>query len=100
LDSFRAKLAEGRSLFICWVTIGSTGSAELVVAAGYDFVIIDTQHGAISSHDHLSVLQVIDAKGTSPLVRVGWTEPAQIMRALDLGATGVIVPMVSTPKQV
>lgn len=82
-----------------WVAVGSTVTAELMGAAGYDFLIVDTQHGSISPHDLLSMLQAIEGKGTPPLVRVNWAEPAQIMRALDLGAAGVVVPMVSTAEQ-
>lgn len=99
MDIIRAKLAKGGSIFGSWVAIGNGVSAELMGGAGYDFLIVDTQHGGIAGDSLLPVLQAIDGKGTSALVRVTWTDQAQIMRALDLGAAGVVVPMVSTPEQ-
>jgi 4-hydroxy-2-oxoheptanedioate aldolase len=63
--------------------------------AGYDFLILDIQHGALTWDRLLPAIQVLGA-AVAPLVRVSWRDPAQIMRALDLGASGVVVPMVST----
>ena len=66
--------------------------------AGYDWVILDAQHGGITWDNMLGAIQALDLGGTRALVRVSWTDSAQIMRALDLGALGVIVPMVSTAR--
>jgi len=99
MDSIRVKLAEGGSIFGTWIGLANTISAEIIGQAGYDFVISDTQHGGISPGDLLPLLQVFDFKNTPALVRVNWTDPAQIMRALDLGAAGVVVPMVSNARQ-
>ncbi len=99
MDIIREMLTEDATLFGAWVAIGSTTSAEIMASAGYDFLIVDTQHGGSSSHDLLPMLQVIDGSGTPALVRVNWSDQAQIMRAIDLGAAGVVVPMVSTAEQ-
>jgi 4-hydroxy-2-oxoheptanedioate aldolase len=99
MDKIRQKLAGGGSIFGTWVALANTNSAEIVANAGYDFVVIDTQHGGIAANDILPLIQIFDGKGVPALVRVTWTDQAQIMRALDLGAAGVVVPMVSTPEQ-
>lgn len=99
MDKIRAAAASGRSSFGSWVTIASPVAVELMGKAGYDWVILDTQHGAITFDDLLGAIQALDLGGTRALVRVGWNDPMQIMRALDLGALGVIVPMVSTVEQ-
>jgi 4-hydroxy-2-oxoheptanedioate aldolase len=81
------------------VTLADPVANELMGKAGYDWVILDTQHGGIGWDRLLGAMQALDLGGTRALVRVGWTDPMQIMRALDLGAIGVIVPMVSTAEQ-
>ncbi len=98
MDKLRAKLADGHAVFGCWVGLNATLSAELIAKAGYDFAIIDTQHSAVTGDSLLPLLQVMD-RLTPTFVRVNWTESAQIMRALDLGAAGVVAPVVSTAEE-
>lgn len=99
MDSIRAATAAGATTFGTWVTFADPVAAELIGRVGFDWVILDTQHGAIG-WDHLtSAIQALALGGTPALVRTGWNDPMQIMRAMDLGAVGVIVPMVSTPEQ-
>lgn len=74
-------------------------SAELMGGAGFDWVIVDTQHGSVTGADLVRVLQALAIGNTSAVVRIPWTDAATIMRALDVGAAGVIVPMVNTPEE-
>ncbi len=74
----------------------SAFAAELMGRAGFDWVCIDTQHGLIGYDQMLLMLQALSATGTPGFVRVPWNEPADIMKALDAGAQGVIVPMVGS----
>lgn len=99
MDKVREAVAAGRPTFGSWVAIGDSLSAEVMGKAGYDWVILDTQHGGITWDNMLGVMQALDLGGTRALVRVGWTDPMQIMRAMDLGALGVVVPMVSNAEQ-
>jgi 4-hydroxy-2-oxoheptanedioate aldolase len=99
MDKVRSAIAAGRPTFGSWVSTGDPMLAEVIGKAGYDWVILDTQHGAIDWHHLLTSFQALDLGGTRALVRVGWSDPMQIMRALDLGALGVIVPMVSNAEQ-
>lgn len=78
-----------------WCRIPSAFSAEVMGRAGFDWVCVDTQHGLAGQETMLSMLQAIDGCGIPGLVRVGWNQPDLIMRALDAGAQGVIVPMVN-----
>jgi 4-hydroxy-2-oxoheptanedioate aldolase len=79
-------------------TLSSSLSVELVAAAGYDWVCVDTQHGLIGYEQMVGMLQALGRR-VPTLVRVPWNEPAAIMRALDAGADGVVVPMVNTAAQ-
>lgn len=99
MDKVREAVAAGRPTFGSWVSIADQVSLELMGKAGFDWVILDTQHGAITWDDLLPAMQALDLGGTRALVRVGWPDAMQIMRAMDLGALGVVVPMVSTAEQ-
>lgn len=79
-----------------WCNIPSAFSAELLGRSGFDWVCIDTQHGLAGQDVMVEQLQALAITGTPGFVRVTWNEPDLIMRALDAGAQGVIVPMVNT----
>ncbi len=86
----------GGGAYGMWVSIPDLSVAELVGGLPYDYSIVDLQHGVTTFSELPALLQVMRAAGTAPLVRVPWKDPAQIMRALDSGASGVVVPMIST----
>jgi 4-hydroxy-2-oxoheptanedioate aldolase len=62
----------------------------------FDWIGIDCQHGLIAPNEMLGMLQAVSAWGRPSLVRVQWNAPGEIMKALDSGATGVIVPMINS----
>jgi 4-hydroxy-2-oxoheptanedioate aldolase len=92
-------LKGGVPSFGTFQTLPSVIVAEGLGRMGYDFVIVDLQHGSVTWEPLLEILMAIEKGGAIPLVRVGWNEPPQIMRALDLGAAGVVIPMVSTGEE-
>jgi 4-hydroxy-2-oxoheptanedioate aldolase len=69
--------------------------AEVAGTAGFDYVCVDMQHGLSDLHDTIAALQGLAGGTATPLVRVPWNEPGIIGRALDLGALGVVIPMVN-----
>jgi len=79
-----------------WLTIPSPLTAELFARAGFDWVCVDMQHGIIGYQTAVEMLQAVSTGDATPIVRVPWNEPGIIMKALDAGAYGVIVPMVNT----
>lgn len=85
--------------FGLWSSIRDTAVAELVAGGPHDYVCVDLQHGAATFTELPGMLQAMRAAGRAPVVRVPWNEPAAIMRALDTGAAGVIVPMVDDADQ-
>jgi 4-hydroxy-2-oxoheptanedioate aldolase len=78
-----------------WLSIGNTYSAELMASFGFDWLCVDLQHGLIDYTDLTHMLPAISTTSTTPIVRVPWNEPYEVMKALDAGAMGVIVPMVN-----
>jgi 4-hydroxy-2-oxoheptanedioate aldolase len=95
----REKLRSGGPAIGLWASIPSSLTAEAVALAGPDYVVIDQQHGAVGPTLLTAMLQAISGAGVPPLVRVARNEPFTIGNALDLGAAGVIVPMVEDGEQ-
>ena len=82
-----------------WLAIDSSFSAEAMANAGFDWVCLDMQHGMLDYNDIKIMLPAISTTDTIPLVRVPWNEPYEIMKALDAGAYGVVVPMVNNREE-
>lgn len=82
-----------------WCMVPSPFLTEVVSASGCDWLCLDLQHGLIDDGAMRTMVQAAAIRRTPVLVRVPWNEPASIMRALDAGAEGVIVPMVNTPEE-
>ncbi|MCH8813561.1 MAG: 2,4-dihydroxyhept-2-ene-1,7-dioic acid aldolase [Chloroflexi bacterium] len=79
-----------------WLTVPSSFSAEVFAHAGFDWVCVDTQHGVIDYQTSVTMLQALSTTDVVPIVRVPWNEPGIIMKTLDAGAYGVIIPMVNS----
>ncbi|MBU4336694.1 MAG: 2,4-dihydroxyhept-2-ene-1,7-dioic acid aldolase [Actinobacteria bacterium] len=92
--ALRALWAADTPAFGAWSTLADPVVAELLAAGPADYVCVDTQHGHVTGADLARTLQAFRAGGRAPVVRVAWNEPAAIFRALDAGASGVVVPMV------
>ena len=79
----------------CWLSLANSHSAEVMAHTGFDWVCVDLQHGLVDYADMVTMLTAISTTEATPLVRVPWNEPYEIMKALDAGAYGVIVPLVN-----
>jgi 4-hydroxy-2-oxoheptanedioate aldolase len=87
---------EHRTAIGVWNTIGDTLVAETIASLRPDYVCVDMQHGSASAGQLVPLLQAVALGGAAPVVRVPDTTPATIMKALDCGASGVIVPLVES----
>lgn len=99
MSTLRDRWQAGEQTFGAWCTIPSPWTAEVAARSGHDWVCIDTQHGLIGYDVMLPMLQAAAAGGVPCFVRVAWNEPGTIMKALDAGAAGVIVPMVNSVEE-
>lgn len=90
---------EGRTTLGGWCVIPSPFVAELMARSGFDWICIDIQHGLIGYEQMVNMLQAIAITGTPSLVRVPWNQPDWIMRALDAGAEGIVIPMVNSVEE-
>ena len=98
-NKIKKMMAEGKTIINGWLQIPSSFSAEVMANQGWDSLTIDMQHGVIDYPNALQMLQAISTTETTPLARVNWNEPGQIMKILDAGCYGVICPMVSNRKE-
>lgn len=78
-----------------WSMLPCASAMELAARTGFDFICIDNQHGLTGYESLLSLVRTIDLGSSAPFVRVALNAPDQIGRALDAGASGIIVPMVN-----
>ncbi len=89
----------GKPIINSWLAVPSSFSAEVMANQGWDSITIDMQHGLIDYPNAVSMLQAISTTETTPMARVNWNEPGQIMKIIDAGCYGVICPMVSNRKE-
>lgn len=89
-------MREGAVMVGSWVSMEGTLGAEIMANAGFDWLVIDMEHGPISMTEAQSSIAAIRTTATVPLIRPAWNESALIQTALDIGAYGIIVPMVNT----
>ena len=98
-NKIKQMMAEGKPVVNGWLSIPSTVSAEAMAHLGWDSLTVDMQHGLIDYTNALPMLQTISSTEVTPLARVNWNEPGQIMKILDAGSYGVICPMVSNKEE-
>jgi 2-keto-3-deoxy-L-rhamnonate aldolase RhmA len=94
-NRFRERLHNGETLFGTLQNLPSPAIAEVLAAAGLDWLFIDTEHGAIGTSALISILQAVD-KDIACIVRISKLDGGAIKRTLDMGAHGIIVPQVET----
>jgi 2-keto-3-deoxy-L-rhamnonate aldolase RhmA len=75
-----------------FLNLGSSLTAEIAGNAGFDWLLIDLEHGAGDRSELLLQLQAIESTPAVPLVRIPWNDPVIVKRVLDLGASGIMVP--------
>ena len=99
--AFKKKVKDGGIVIGAWLSITDPSVVEAFGHAGFDFVIIDMEHGGDFGDLHPLKLALIALSGsaTVPMVRVPWNDQVRIKQVLDLGVEGVMAPMVSTVEE-
>ena len=96
VPDIRARLRSTDFLLGTWVTLLDPVAAELLAGSGFDFLIVDGEHGPLDTAHLVATVIATRAAGVPVLARVGANEPVRIMHALDSGASGVVVPQIRT----
>jgi 4-hydroxy-2-oxoheptanedioate aldolase len=96
---FREQLASGEAVLGCFLSLGSPATAELMANAGYDWALIDLEHGAGDEGDALPQIQALAAGGSIAIVRVESTARQRVHRVLDFGAHGIMFPRIDSAEE-
>ena len=99
VNKVRLAHKEGRMAMGTWVQVASPEIVEVVGYQGYDYVIIDMEHGHFGMDTATAMIRAADATGVTPIVRVPNKDESMILKVLDAGAMGVLVPGVTTKEQ-
>ncbi len=97
MNTVKKILKDGKTAIGTTASVGSP--VDFLADAGYDFILFDTQHSPVEIKELRDQLQVMKGKIASPIIRVGENRQDQVCYALDLGARGIIAPMVNTKKE-
>jgi 2-keto-3-deoxy-L-rhamnonate aldolase RhmA/quercetin dioxygenase-like cupin family protein len=99
IKRLRGKLAADRPVYGLWITLESASIAEMAVALGLDWIVIDAEHGHLDWKEIVEHVRATVRSDTVVLVRIAELSIALIKRALDIGADGVVVPWVESAEQ-
>lgn len=95
MKQLKKKIQQGETLNGCWLNLGSPITAEIIGEAGFDWVLIDLEHGAGSEGDVLHQLQALTHTPAAPIVRVESFARQRFHRVLDMGAEGIMCPRIN-----
>jgi 2-keto-3-deoxy-L-rhamnonate aldolase RhmA len=95
----KQRLAAGGTVFGAWLNVAEASVAEIVADAGFDYVLIDGEHAPWTPIALANALLAFRGVETVPMVRVAWNDAVMIKHALDLGAEGIMAPMVRTAQE-
>lgn len=90
-NEVRHKLGAGEEVYGLFSTLPEPTMVEMIGCAGYDFVILDTEHTLVDPQRLENLIRAAETAGLTPFVRVPEADPGAVLRALDAGAMGIVV---------
>lgn len=97
--ALKSRLVAGATTYGGWLSMPSLNVAEILAGTGFDWILIDAEHGPFDLDGLQTVLAAFNGSPTVPIVRVAWNDAVRIKQVLDLGADGVLVPMVNSVEE-
>jgi len=98
-NKFKQALLEKKITLGAWMQIGHCAVAEIFARAGFDWICVDLEHGAIDLETMTNIFRTIERYDSVPVARLPLNDPVWIHRSLDAGAKGLIIPMVKTAQE-
>ena len=95
-NTTKAKLKAGETVFGCFIRYPDPAITEFVAYQGWDFLVIDAEHGPISPDQCQNMVRAAELRGVTPISRVTTNQPSIILRFMDTGVQGVHVPWVNS----
>lgn len=98
-NAFKAALASGTPQYGLWMASASPTITEIAADSGYDWLLLDGEHGPYDLNTTLDCLRATHGYPTTPIVRPHSADPVAIKQVLDLGAQTLLIPMVNTAEE-
>jgi 4-hydroxy-2-oxoheptanedioate aldolase len=95
-NHLKEALQDGKVVFGPFLKFTDPTVVEIMGFAGFDFVIIDTEHGPISVENAQNMIRAAESVNITPIIRVGSNDEVLILRALDIGAQGIEIPQINS----
>ena len=96
VNSLKQRLRNGEQVLGCWSMLGHPQVAEILSLAGFDFLVLDQEHGLGDATSLAAQLHAMSATPTVGVVRVPWNDHVYLKRVLDVGAEAVLIPSIDT----
>lgn len=98
-NQFLAAIRSGQPQIGLWISLANNYAAEVVASAGYDWLLVDMEHAPNDVATVLGQLQAIAPQGSTAIVRPPWNDTVMVKRLLDIGAPGLLFPMVQSVEE-
>jgi len=95
----KAKLKRGEPVYGCFVRYPDPALVEMLARFGWDFMVFESEHGRLDPRTCEEMVRAAEVNGITPIVRVTTNSPSIILRFLDTGAQGIIVPQVNSAEE-
>ena len=97
-NKLKKTFAEGKAALGCFVVCNAPDLVEILGITGYDFIVIDTEHGPMVQESTQHLIRAAEIRGITPIVRIPNSMESTILHSLDIGAHGIQVPQVNDPE--
>ena len=94
VNSFKHAILSGKRQIGLWSSLGSSTASEIIAGAGFDWVLVDTEHAPNELPDVLAQLRAMSESTTTAVVRPAWNDMVLVKRFLDIGAQALLIPFV------
>jgi len=98
-NHFKHAIAAGKQQIGLWSSLSSNYTVEVIAGAGFDWILLDTEHSPNDLESVLSQLQACEPYDSHPIVRVAWNDAVLIKRYLDAGAQSLLIPFVQNAQE-
>ena len=95
----KQRLQKGEAVHGCWLNMGSSISSEIIGSAGFDWVLIDLEHGVGTESNLVYQLQSLESSSTTSIIRIESYDAPRVKKVLDLGANGIMFPQIQNTNE-
>ena len=99
VNHFKRAIASGKTPIGCWLASGAPSTAEALGCAGFDFLVVDTEHTPIDPPQMIDILRAIAGTPAQAVVRPPWNDMVMVKRAMDAGAQTLLFPFVQNAEE-